>query len=241
MGIEAVLIDSREADWVKALTFGCSSVAVAMLDTADLWLTCSDGALVLVERKTTSDLLNTLRDDRLFPQLQAMRERSAWSYLAICGTLYPGPAGKCYADGRESGWNWASVQGALLTAQEIGIHVLHVATDLDYEPAVIRLGNRERSPLRVAPAREIGMLSEAEIVLTSLPGIGEQTATKLVEYCGSAANALWALTLEEGPQIPGVGSGIKRKVRRALGLEDGLSLIPMPPDPLEKMERKGAA
>ncbi len=227
MSIEAVLVDSREPEWAQKLTFGCPSVAVTLLDVGDYWLTCSDGALVLVERKTSSDLLNTLRDDRLFPQLQAMRERSPWSYLAICGSLLPGPNQKCLVDGRESGWNWSSVQGALLTAQEIGVHVVQIANDFEFEKSIIRLANRDRQAVRVQPARDIALLSDAEIVLTSLPGIGGDTAGKLLQHCGTAATALWALTSERDSHIPGVGTGIKRKVRRALGLEAGVALVPL--------------
>ena len=228
MGISAVMIDQREPAWGQKLTFGCSTVGVGLLDTADVWLYCDDATpLILVERKQTSDLLNTLRDDRLFPQLEAMRRTSPWCYLVICGLFLPDKDGKVIVDGHDSGWAWASVQGALLTAQEIGVSVLHVAEDLHFEAAVMRLAARDRRSLRVQPAREVELLSEAEVILTSFPGIGEQMATTLLQACGSAAFAIDALTSLSKSTIPGLGPETKRKARRALGLADDVELCPM--------------
>ena len=234
MAIASVLIDQREADWVKQLNFGGAATAVIMLDAGDLLVATDDSYLLSIERKTASDFLNTLRDDRLFPQLARLREVSPWAYLVICGTLQPGPSGTCIADGRSTGWNWASVQGALLTAQEMGVHVLHVASDADYEAAVIRLANRDRSALRIAPARDVTIVSEQEQVLAALPGIGAEKARVLLDEFGSVHLALhflttwqryWELPNSLGIRVPGINDGTRRRVRRALGLDDELYLM----------------
>jgi ERCC4-type nuclease len=227
MGLSAVMIDKLEPAWVQKLTFGCSTVSVQPLDTADIWLYCEDGALLLIERKTPSDLLSTMHEKRLFPQLERMPKVSPWSYLVISGMFLPSRDGKVIIDGHDSDWTWPSIQGCLLTCQEIGVHILQIPDDLHFEAAVTRLGSRDRRPLRVPPAREIALLSEGEVILTSFPGVGEQMATTLLQACGSAAFAIDALTSLSKSTIPGLGPETKRKVRRALGLADDVELVPM--------------
>ena len=226
MGIASVVIDSREPDWVRTLTFGGVPVALAILEAGDLLIATDSGDIVGIERKTATDFLHTLRDDRLFPQLVRLRETTPWAYLAICGTLQPAVGGKCFANGIETGWTWPSVAGALLTVQEIGVHILHVPSDAEFEAAIIRLASRDRSALRTRPARESGFASEAEALLCALPGIGPDKAQSLLGYCGSAAWALAYLSNDtwEGPSAPGVGEGTKRRIRAALELEEWATL-----------------
>jgi ERCC4-type nuclease len=229
LSIEAVVIDQREPEWAHGLTFGGVPVMLMQLDAGDYWLTCSDGNIVAVERKTASDFLNSLRDERLLPQLIRLREVSPWAYLALVGTILPGTDGSAIVDGRQTGWKYASVAGALLTIQEIGISVLHVSNDTDLEAALVRLANRDRGELHIAPARDSAIIGEAESIVSALPGIGIDRAHTLVEVTGSAAASLYALTRysDETPvwgEIPGISTGIKRRVRRALGIPDGFAL-----------------
>lgn len=226
MGISSVVIDSREPEWLRSLTFGGSPVIVDTLHAGDLWLMCSDGALLVVERKEAGDFLNTLRDGRLFPQLAKLRELTPWAYLAIVGYLQPGPSGLAVVDGHQTAWNWASCQGALLTAQEMGVSVLYISHGADYEQAILRLSNRDRTALRVAPARDATLVTDAETVLASLPGVGPERARAVLAHCGTTAWALAFLSDDErqNDAVPGIGAGVKRKVRQALGLGPGTSL-----------------
>lgn len=194
-----------------------------LMDAGDLLVATDDGSMLCIERKTASDFLNTLRDDRLMPQMLGIRSLTPWAYIAICGDLRCGQGGKALVDGRESGWNWSSVQGALLTVQEIGVNVVWVPNDYDFETTVLRLGNRDRSTVHVGPARNLVALSEAETILMSLPGIGPEKAQELMRYTGSAAWALWYLTdttWKTPVGMDGIGEGTRRKVRHALGLVD---------------------
>lgn len=219
MGIVSLMIDSREPQHIQSLTFGGADIAVMPLDAGDLWVACTDDNLLVVERKTVGDFLNTLRDDRLFSQMAKIREVSPWAYLVICGDLREGPAGKCWVDGRESGWNWSSVSGALLTVQELGVHVLSIAGDHEYDQAVIRLANRDRSQLRIGPARDATLVGPAETILASLPGIGPDRAQTLLSHCGTVAAAITFLTTDDKHDIPGIGYQTKLKIRKALGLQ----------------------
>jgi len=230
VGLVSVMVDSREPSWCQQLTFGGVSTAVVMLDAGDLLCATDQGDLLVVERKTCGDFLNSLRDDRLFPQMSKLREVTLWAYLALCGDMHPGPGGKCMVDGRDNGWNWSSVTGALLSIQEVGVHVLFIASDFEYESTIVRLANRDRAPMKLQPPRDISIVSEAEAILSSLPGIGAEKAAALLTHCGTPAMALQILTDESiHPTIPGIGDGIRRKVRKALGIEDGYSLAEVTP------------
>lgn len=220
MTITAALIDQREPTWVQALKFGGAMVAPTMLEHGDLLATCDDGTLLAIERKTASDLLNSIRDDRLWAQLAGIKAMTPWAYLLITGELRRGEDGNVLAEGRASGWSWAALQGALLQAQELGVHVLQCAGDAEYEPAVMRLAARSHKPeVIIPPAKEPRILTEAERVLFSLPGIGPDKAPAIMECCHTAAWALQMLSeLTSKEYVPGVGLGIKRAVRKALGL-----------------------
>ena len=227
MGISSVIVAQNEAAWCKKLRFGGASLDIDPTpDASDYLILLDDGTLIGIERKTDEDFLNTLRAKRLFPQLQRLKELTPWAYLVITGDLRAGQAGKAVTEnGRETGWNWASVQGALLEAQEIGIFTMQ-CRETDFEQTLLRICNRDRSTVRVQPARELSLMTEAEQVLSAFPGIGPQRAETLLRDCGTGANALMFLTSEvlayEGS---GIGRGIRQRVRRALGLPDGYCLL----------------
>ena len=221
MAITAILVDQREPAWVQALSFGGAMKAVSLLEHGDLLATCDDGTLLAVERKTPSDLLNSVREDRIWSQLAGIRALTPWAYLLVTGELLRGNDGNAVADGRASGWSWAAVQGALLQAQELGVHVVYCGGDEDVDAAMLRLAARShRTEFVVPPAREPRLLTDAERVLYSLPGIGPDKAPAILECCHTATWALVMLTeLTAKEHVPGVGLGIKRAVRKALGLQ----------------------
>lgn len=218
------MVDSREPNWVQRLKFDGVPVAVTALDYGDLWATTGDGAMVCIERKTPTDLLGSIKDNRLFAQCAGMRAKTQWAYLVVTGVLRANASGKVIADERITGWAWESVAGALLTVQEMGVGVVHTANERDYEAAVIRLSERKRGEEYIIEQRmDSRVASPAEQVLTSLPGIGWQRAQDLIRvFGGNVGQALawltWRNTVGDGPA--GVAGGTKAAVRKALGLTD---------------------
>ncbi len=232
--ILSVMIDSREPSEYQQLHFGGVPTAVVALDAGDLLVATDDAAMLCIERKTPSDLLNTIREGRLFPQIARMREASVWSYLVISGEMVRSPNGKvCVQNGRgmtETGWGWNAVQGALLTVQELGVGVIQCGEGtVEYEGAVLRLASRERGAVIVPPPRVAQVLSAGEAAIAALPGIGLERLSVVMKYCGSPAWALLALTEHsEQEHIPGVGEGTRRKIRAALGLDEDQELYILP-------------
>jgi ERCC4-type nuclease len=217
------MVDSREPSEIQTADFGCPSTVTA-LETGDLWASCSDGALLVIERKTPSDLLASIGDNRLFLQAGKMRERSPWAYLVLTGWLTPSHDGKTIVNGRVTGWQWVSVQGALLTVQELGVHVLSCDHDNAYAKTVHQLAARERTPRVLPPVSTARVMSPGEQLLTGLPGIGLERAQNLLESFRPAAALEWLTWMDTPSQVAGIGNGIKSNVRKALDLKDDESL-----------------
>lgn len=220
MTIIAATIAHNEPDWIRALTFGGVPVATETRPRPDVIALCEDGAQLWIERKTSEDLLHSLREEgNLFLQCAALAQERAkndvWPYVVITGTLQPADGGFVSTERGVTGWRWASVQGALLTIQEMGVFVAYAANDEDFEGAVIRLAQRKREPvMRILPARMPSIMPREYAVLADL-GIHPERAKPLLEHCGNLHQALSALQDSE-TKLPGINAGDRRKVSAAL-------------------------
>jgi ERCC4-type nuclease len=226
--ITSAIIDTREPDHIKTLTFGGVPTIPMALDAGDVLAATDDACQVLIERKTPSDLLGTLGSKRLFPQMTKMLEITPWAYLVITGLLYRDRDGMVTVGGQgHTGWRYADVQGALLTCQEMGIGVLTCGSDDEFEQTVIRICNRDRGTVRIKPPRESYLLKDGEAALAALPGIGPERVQALAKLGRLAMVFEWLTDLESTTKIPGVADGTKQAVKRALGLEgEMLKIIP---------------
>ncbi len=222
MGLESAIVDSREPEWIRNLTFGGIPVMSMALECGDLICQCDDGATLVIERKTVSDFLGSITDGRLFSQAGSLYAVSQWAYLIICGELRPTHNGMTIVDGRETGWQWASIQGAFITVQELGVHLVFSPSDYDFEATVIRLGGRNREHVPVMPVRDALLVSEQEIALAALPGIGPERAKAILDYCGSVAWSLTFLTDDDpsADKLRGIGPETKKRIRRLFDLPD---------------------
>lgn len=221
MSLTGVMIDSREPSHILNLKFGGVPKLQLALDCGDLWVATDDGAMLVIERKTPADLLGSIKDGRLFQQVAAIRQKTKWGYVMITGVLAHTLDGNVICDNRTTGWRFDAVQGALLDVQEMGVAVVVCQSDQHYEEAVLRLARRERGEEKaIAPRVQPHVLTEAEKILISLPGIGLERAGLILGEFGSVAHGLAWLTWQESiEQIPGIGEITKENVRRALGLK----------------------
>jgi hypothetical protein len=195
--------------------------------SADFTVICGDGHTLAIHYHSPHSLLGAIRTGTLMPALVTLKQATPWAYLLIGGIMSANADGKVRNnDGKSSGWLWSAVQGVLLTAQEMGVGVLHLP-HADSVPATLEsLAKRDRGPIKAVPQREAMFCSPGELVLMALPGIGEGKAEALLRYCGdSAAHALMALT-SEYTGAPSIGPETRRKVRQALGLDDGFAIVP---------------
>lgn len=224
------ILDSREPPWVKALDLGVPKMVMA-LDAGDAWLSTDDGANLVVERKTLADLLGSIADGRLFMQTKAMVNVSPWSYVVVTGHPVIANGTLHLTPGADSGWKWKSVQGALLTVQEMGVGVVWREADNLYLDALQWLASRPRDPVRAVPRRESVLESEAERILCALPGISTKLAQVALMVCGTPALAIARIcSLLEETDIPGIAKGKRAQVRNALGLGELQHLMIMQGD-----------
>jgi hypothetical protein len=235
MTIAAVMIDTREPQWVQRLTFGDAPCSVLMLEYGDIQVATDDGHLLVIERKTPEDFLNSLRDDRLFVQMQRMAEvrldeqafgrMTTWPYLVITGEFRRSGNGHVITDERgPTGWDYNAVQGALLSFQEMGVFTVFCGGDSDLENCVIRLANRRRDgEYKLLPARPATLLGPGAAFLAGLPGVGVERVTDLMNWAANIpAHALVGITdLEIEAPVP---KATRRKIRAMLGLQDKQSL-----------------
>lgn len=220
--MRSIIIDQREPDQIKRLTWGQTPVAISLLDAGDAWIAADDGNLLVVERKTPEDFLASIKDGRLFEQVIRMRTISPWCYVVITGALYVLPNGYVQTGNRETGWKAEAVEGAKITIQELGAVIVE-CKELEYPAWIERLANRERGDVRAGAIRNGHILSPGEQTLTALPGIGLDKAQLLLE-CHSPARALEFLTRLDLQGIQGIGPKTKENVKRSLGLRDNESL-----------------
>jgi len=216
--MKAVICDSREPEHSTRLDFGCPSM-VQTLETGDLHIATDDDKLLIVERKAAMDFVNSIKDGRLFNQVARAKQITPYVYVVIVGSILPAKGGKTYINGNLTGWDYAAIQGVMVSIQELGVIIIYCADDNDFVAAVVRLANRSRDVIPVMPVREAAIFGGAENVLASLPGIGVKKAADLLKHFPNVGYALWFLTDidDKETKIPGIAENTKKNIVRLLG------------------------
>lgn len=222
--MDAVIIDSREPMHIQLINVTGVPVTVATLDAGDAWISAG-GTLIVVERKTPGDLVNSIKDDRLFSQAARCRALTPWAYLVITGEIRADGNGMAIIGGRSSGWRFDAIHGALVTVQELGLYVVWCKDDTEYGPTLRRLAERERTrPVAVNPARSTYQMTPGESMLAALPGVGYERVKTLLQYKCTPALALAYLCDMDDYTIPGIGETTKRAACEAIGLAPGCKI-----------------
>lgn len=184
-------------------------------------LPCGDIIMddVIVERKEPTDLLNSIKDGRLLNQCAEMRSEFEWCYLLIAGQLTWGYDGKILG----TGWNFRSVQGALLQVQELGVGVVYAQDSSDIATSLAWLSTRHKTSHIFLPQRREALttLPDAK-VLTSLPGIGPERALELLTD-RNLQQALLCL-LDPNCEVKGIAAKTKKAIRQLFYLSDNQTL-----------------
>jgi len=216
--MKAAIIDSREPERIQRLNFGCPSM-VQYLETGDMHIVTDDDQLLIVERKSAPDFANSIKDGRLFNQVARAKQITPYVYVVIVGSIVPGAHGKTYINGNLTGWDYAAIQGVMVSIQELGAMIIHCADDNDFVACIVRLANRSRKAIPVMPVREAHVFGGAEVILASLPGIGAKKAADLLKHFPNAGSAIWFLTDidDKETKIPGIAENTKRNIVKILG------------------------
>lgn len=188
-------------------------------DICDFHIVGNDDNYLIVERKTAEDFVNSIKDGRLLNQIVKGKTITPYVYVVIVGTILPAKHGKTYINGNLTGWDYAAIEGVMLSIQELGASIVFCADENDFLPCMVRLANRSRGDVIVMPVREAAVFGGAENVLTSLPGIGAKKAADLLQHFPNVGSALWFLTDIDDKQtkIPGIAENTKKNIVRLLG------------------------
>lgn len=120
-----VIVDSREPGFIadQLRSFGLT-VVIDTLEAGDFQF-FPHGLKVGIERKTTSDLLNSLRDNRMVSQAHKMISTYDVAMLLIEGRYDRSPNGMVTYETKtgwqESGWSWDSFTGMMLDLKWMGL------------------------------------------------------------------------------------------------------------------------
>ena len=191
--ITACMIDLREPDWVKNLTFGGVPTAVVMLDYGDVHVLTDDGCTLLIERKDTGRFFKTLFGMRDFsPTCEAgiqshwgPEKRGSSQDLALPDDN-GGTATWTRRQGghrRSGGYRLGLVRNSGRATDYSGDRLLRclLRRRCGFENAVLRLANRKRDPeFRLLPPRIPKLLGAGAALLASLPGIGTERVMEIL-------------------------------------------------------------
>ncbi|MFB6294498.1 MAG: ERCC4 domain-containing protein, partial [Candidatus Nanohaloarchaea archaeon] len=202
-----VVADDRENTVMKELSRRDVSVRSSRLEVGDFLL--SDRTVV--ERKTAADFVDSIVDNRLFPQLQELVTEFAHPLLVIEGEdLY-----------RHRDVHPNAIRGALSS----------VALDYDV-PILWSSGTEETAELLIAAAkreqedegRTVDIRGERsptterdrqEFLVAGLPNVSETLAERLLEEFGTA-EAVFTASATELQQVEGIGEETADRIRDLL-------------------------
>ncbi len=199
--------DSREPPGLLRLLAGWQVKALG--EGADFAFPTSTGEMVLVQRKTISDLLMSLGEGRLQTQCVNMARSSEYPILLLEGHWTRDKTGALYG----TRWTWDAVWNQLQTLQDIGcrirlttsmehtVHTLEVLADYyarDSHPSVSRhlaqhpyigvltqvkgIGVAKAQALRKGLPRLLDV-AEAEVeALMNVDGLGPALAQRIYQF-----------------------------------------------------------
>ena len=165
----------------------------------------------VVERKTLRDFAASVNDGRWFRQGAAMAADVRRAVVILEGTT---------TNAGRLGTPREALQGALITMSVFyGVAVLRSAAAEETARLLVYLGRQARRFARGALPRPgfrpKGRRARQLFILQSLPGIGPERATRLLDHFGSVENVANA-SAEELSVIDGIGGNTAAKVRWAL-------------------------
>jgi len=162
----------------------------------------------LFERKTLSDLVQSIISGRLFRQaLRLVEQDDTWPALILEGTS---------RDLAASQISWEAVQGALVHVSLIlGLPVLRTRSASDTANTMAYAVRQHRALIRGGLPRKgrrpRGKRALQQHVLQSLPGVGPARAARLIDHFGSVRSAISA-SPDDWAELDGIGQGTAERI-----------------------------
>jgi len=209
-GKVVVFVDNREAP--SGITGYLQQKAIVK----ELNLECGDfvcSERVAVERKTVMDFIASIKDQRLFQQMERLLASFERPVLLIEGSQ-----DKLFY---ENGMHGNSIRGALSSiAVDYRVPIIWTGNARESAEQIFWMANREQvlgsHELSIRPgAKKPGIKEAQEFIIAGLPGISNVRARKLLEHFKSPA-AVFTSTEKELSEAPGVGKKTAKAIRAVL-------------------------
>jgi len=181
---------------------------IVSLPTGDYWM----GDKIIIERKTISDFLTSIKDGRIFQQAYRIAQTGKNGLVILEGD-------KSMAD--SSSFSREAVQGALIHLELfIGIPVIHslniheTATLLS---SIFRQCQQQKLPrqkhiIHVSPGIRINKKQRQKLsLLQNLPGIGSKKGLGLLSHLGSIVNIINA-SQTDLTKVKGIGKKLADQI-----------------------------
>jgi ERCC4-type nuclease len=203
-----VIADDREPDTViEALNlYENIKLTKQRLNTGDYVI---DGRL-LVERKTLQDLINSIKDGRLFSQAGRLAESPLQSLIILEGATRD----------LKSNMRREAIQGALITLSiYFGIPLLRAMHPQETAQLIFLIARQGRAissgALQRKGKRPRGKRKTQLYILQGLPNIGAERANALLNQFGDVESVFTAAS-DELESISGIGTNTAKKIRWAV-------------------------
>lgn len=232
---DPIVVDPRvgSKELVTPLRTLGAPVEIATLDAGDFKITGSSNdepVVVLIERKTVSDLLACIADKRFaVNQLPGLSQADV-AYLLIEGPLKRGNEGELVQYNGRNGWRYRSVASWIFKVEHHGgirvvntpnlwttaawLHALHrwwtEGEDRHKHALPTSVKQWQRVDLVPPDAVELKRRERARFA-SCMPGVGDERADTVSRHFNSIAEMV-AADEKEWMKVPGIGKGVARKI-----------------------------
>ncbi|NIO37641.1 ERCC4-type nuclease [Candidatus Bathyarchaeota archaeon] len=216
-----LLVDHRERSLAILLQDVCEEIAFVQLPIGD-YLLVSDSNAVIVERKTVSDFLSSVRSNRLWDQLLRMMKAEMVlgqeikrRLLLLHGNFHDYLMEVDYEHPEDMLKHWSQIIGAYLEIIYVyNTPIIHAESDLAFK-AFMRIlikreasGKNDRLPAARwyrKPARaDLPVEDRKKYILSALPYVGDQLAKNLLSHFETISQIACA-SVEELRKVPKIG------------------------------------
>jgi len=219
-----IYIDTREASTSPTIYNSLVKLTDGDVETRILpidYLIAGEKGEVFIERKTSTDFVESWRSGRIFDQLDtlsSLQDEKTRSMLVIEGSLHiPVKYGR---------WRKEGVMGILAsTALAWNIRIVPTPS-IQYTILLVRSINnmlgktvKELHPIEVKP-KALTLDEQARRIIESLPDIGPNIAERVLKHFRTPLNALTNCEIWDNV-IEGIGEKTREKVSRVLKHEYG--------------------
>lgn len=215
------LVDHRERSIVSLLENVCKEISFTQLPIGD-YLLVSDSMGIVVERKTVSDFLSSVRTNRLWDQLlRMMKTEKVFDYeikrriLLLHGSFQDYLSEADYGTPEDMLKHWSQLMGAYLEIIYVyNTPIIHAESDTALK-AFFRIlikrectGKNDKSPdarwYRKPVRANLPVKDRKKYILSALPYVGDRLAENLLAHFDTISQVAYA-SVDELQKLPKIG------------------------------------